>query len=409
MRIPTFSQFQRNGELISQQFTALNRLNTQIITGKKIQSSSEDPVLASQIKEQSTFIDNMNHYFNNGVLAQNRMQLFSTTMQNSLNVVGDIRTQINKAQGGILSDQNRQAIAQQLQGDLSLLLNYANTADANGSYIFGGYNSNTPPYALMSGSYEYQGGFGRSYVEINDNVSTLFYESGFSVFSDIFNGNGAFTINANSGNTGTAYTSAGSIIDQSSYVEDTYTLTFVTNSSGELAYQVVGAASGQVIPPLPTPVPGGAPKFDPKASINFNGISFSVDGVPKAGDVFTVQPSVQENVFNSLQGLITLLQSPLTNSGDFNQKLTQISASFAQIASHLTVYQSEIGTIANAVDNQIQQNQSVLTNSSIALSGLEDAPLEQVSASLMQKQLSLQATTECYLKLQETLMQILKL
>ncbi len=410
MRMPTFSQFQQNAQLISQQFDALNRLVIQASTFKKIQVSSEDPVLASQIKSQSTFLQNIQSFYNNGVLAQNRAQLFSSTIQNSLSVINDVQTQIKQVQSGILSGQNMDAIAEQLSGDLSLLLSYANTTDANGNYIFGGFSTNIPPYVQVNGVYQYQGSDNRSYIDIGQNVNALFYESGFTVFGDIFNGNGTFTINANSANTGSASTTAGNVVDQSAYVPDTYTLTFVTNSSGQLAYQVVGASSGQVVPPLPATIPADAPAYTSKAQITFNGINFSVDGTPNVGDNFTIQPSQQQNTFNTLQSLIQTIQSSsTTNQGIFNQAISQLSAAVSQLSSHLIVYESQSGTNSASINDQININASIVTNSTAALSGLEDVDIGQVASALMQKQLAIQATTDSYMKLQDTLMQILQL
>lgn len=409
MRIPTFSQFKLNSDNMLQQLSDMNHYMSQITTGKRLLASSEDPVLASQIKTQSTYVDDIQNYYDNGVIAQNRMNLFSTINQSSINAISDVKTLIIKAQNSTLSDQGRQALAIQLQGDLSILLNNANTTDSNGAYIYSGFNSNVQPYSEVNGNYQYNGGLTRSYIDIGQGANALYYENGFNVFGNIYDGNGTFSIQANNANTGSAFALPGSVVNQAAYVADTYTLTFVTNSLGQLAYQVVGANSGQVIPPLPAATPANAPQFVPDQNISFNGLSFSVSGGAAVGDKFTIQPSTQQNVFNTLQSLITTLKNPVTNQGQFNQTMSQISASFGQISSHFLNYQSQLGSMSISVDQVIQSNKSSIFNAQITLSSMQDAPLEEVVPKMLQKQMSLQAASDSYVKLEQTLMQILKL
>lgn len=408
MRISTFYQFQKQGDLINQQYEQMNKLYAQS-GGKKIQSSSEDPVLASQIKANENYIQSINNYYNNGVLAQNRARLFSTSIQNSISIIGDVKNLITKAQSGTLSDSN-ESMAEQLQGDLTMLLTYANTQDADGNYIFSGFNTNTPPYVEVNGSYQYQGGYTSAVIDIGPNASAVYYESGFNIFSDIYTGNGKFTVTADDANTGSASTSPGSVVNTATYVPDTYTLTFLTNSAGQKVYQIVGATSGQVIPPPPaTMSPDDAPVYNPKSDITFNGMSFNVDGNPSAGDSFVIAPSSQENVFNAIQDLMDLMKSPPANKAIYDQKLTQLSATFSQISTHMTTYLTQVGTRSQAVDEQVKTNDTILTNSTIALSGLQDSDIVAVYSALAQKSVALQATYSGYAKLQETLLALLKL
>ncbi len=79
--------------------------------------------------------------------------------------------------------------------------------------------------------------------------------------------------------------------DKSAYVADNYTLTFVTNGAGKLAYQIVGASSGQVIPAPPATIPTDAPEYVIGEDISFNGLSINIKGTPQVGDTFQIAPS----------------------------------------------------------------------------------------------------------------------
>lgn len=406
MRMPTFNQFQRHIESLALQFQQMNKLIEQANSGQKIQVSSEDPILASQIKSTQRMIENLDSYTNNEILAKHRSELFADTIKDSADKVAQIKTLILKAQDGTLSDKDRMSIAEQLKGSLTSLVAQANTHDADGNYIFSGFNSNTMPFELVNGSYVYQGGLSQSFIDIGPNVSTLFYESGYSVFGNIYDGNGTYTINANSSNTGSMVTTPGSV--NPGYVADTYTMTFVTNSSGQLAYQIVGANSGQVIPPSPGTLPDDAPAYLNDSSITFNGINFHTSGSPAVGDSLTIQPSTAQNVFNATQNLIDALESPVTNRAQFTQTLSQLSATFNGIADHFSSNLTRFGTQAAAVSTQIKNNADTSVRHLKTLQGLSEVNPEEVYSAIASKSIALQASQAGYMKLQETLLALLR-
>ncbi len=409
MRIPTFSQFQRESGLVSKEFDRLSTLLQQAETGKKLLRSSDDPVLANQVKSKQSFVNTLQSYFENGVVAQSRASIVGTSMQNVVNITSNIQTLIKKAESGTLNNTDRIGIAKELEGHLTSLLNIANTRDSNGGYVFSGSNTTSPAYVQVNGTFQYQGSTTPTMVNIAPDVSTIFNESGQGIFGDIYQGNGVFTVTTGSGNSGAVSSTPGSVIDSSAYVPDDYTITFVTNSSGRVGYQIIGATSGQVVPTPPATTPANAPDYVPGHDITFNGMSINVNGNAQVGDTLQINPSTTENIFNSLQNVINLLKTPVTNLGNLNQNITQADASFMQISQHLTAYQSEAGTRAAAINNQIETNESILSNQAITLSNLENADIVQVYSALSQQSLILQATQAGYMKMQEVLTKILQM
>lgn len=405
MRIPTYGQFQSEADMISQQFNNMNNLEAQASSGQQIQYSYQDPVLGAQIKSNQDFLSLMQTYTDSGALAQNRGKEFSTAMQISTSALSDVQNLVRKAQDTTLTPANRLAIAQQLQGDLSSLLGAAATRDADGSYIFGGTSTNTVPYIQVNGSYQYQGSSNPTSIDIAPNVSTLYTENGDSVFGGIYSGNGTFAINAGTGNTGGAYTTPGNVVNSSSYVPDNYTMTFAT-VGGQLTYSVVGAASGTVLSNVVFPIPNTQ-----GVNVNFQGLTFSVAGTPSAGDTFSIQPSTQQNIFNSIQSVITTLSNPnpITNIAAFNQQMSQLSSTIVQGSTQITSYMSQVGVRELQVNNQVTNNNASINNQKINLSNISDADIVAVFSALAQQSIALQATQEGYMKLQDTLTKILRL
>lgn len=411
MRIPTEFMFQQQQSLLSQQTEKFNRLMIQQTKGKKLLSNSDDPILGGRIDSTLDHLNDIASYKQNNILAKNRMTLFDGSMFDAINTTDQIRQLITRAGSDTMPDADRLAIAEQIKGYLNTLVNDANAKDGNGDYIYSGFNSNTQAYAQVGGKYIYQGSKDTAYINIGTNNSVQYSESGDAVFGNILNGNGVFTVTAGSGNTGSAFTSVGSIFDKNAYVEDTYTITFVTNSDGKLAYQVTGLTSGQVIPPPPATIPADAPEFKPDSDIAFNGQTLHISGEVKVGDTFTAAPSTKKNVFDSLNDLITALQMPIDNDpvkrAQFHQAINQSNAEFSRIYDRFTNYRSNVGTRAQEIQNQETINTSLETNQTAIYKSLSEADPYQVASELAQSSYYLQATLDTYKLIQGVLLQML--
>lgn len=414
MRVPTASFFQQQLAILNDQYLKIAKIYNQASSGKKIQRTSEDTVLAGQIKMTDDNIHDLLSYSSSGVSAQNRTALFESSIQSGLSSVGRIQELIMQVQNNdTLTDQNRVAIATELQGHLQSLLGAASTRDGNGEYIYSGFNTSSPPFIEQDGSYLYTGDLSEARLEIGLNKNIIYSESGFRVFGSIPTGNGTFTVGLEAANTGTVSTTAGAVVNNSNFIQDNYTLTFVTNGAGKMGYQVIGASSGQVIPLPPLTTPADAPDYVAGAAVTFSGISINVSGVPEVGDQLQIKPSVGESVFDTLSGLISQLQTPVgSNAVDkakLSQHISQAAASFTQISDQLIAYQSEVGTRLSLVDNQINLNEKLITDQMVIIGKLQDADLVTIFSALSQQLAGLQATQESYSKIQNMLLQMLQI
>lgn len=409
MRIPTLGQYQREASSISKEFDRLGKLQAQVESGKKIQHSSEDPVLGSAIKAAGTYIERLKNYSNNGVMIENHDTFFKSSSNNAVSLIAKIQETMKKVQTGTISNTDRMIYSKSLQENLNQLMGLANTRDSDGQYIYSGNNPTIPPYSLINGKYIYQGGQDPLMVNIKPGTSTLFNDVGNQVFDGISSGNGSFTARAGSSNTGIAFTSPGSVVDNVNYVPDDYTITFVTNNAGELAYQIVGANSGQVLPKPPLVTPTDAPAYQSNTDIIFNGLSININGDAKAGDVFEIQPSTKGNIFDTIQNVINTLQQPVTNVGNYNQVMSQADASLTQAFKHLNTYNVETGARSANNNAKIQNTKDVILQQTTALNALDNADYPEVLSAFYQQSLALQVTQESYIKLQDILTKIIQM
>jgi len=404
MRIPSYTQYAAHINLLSTQFDQLSRLQQQMSTQKKLLASSDDPVLANTIKSTQNFMDNIQSYDANIIAANRRSGLVENSLKNSTNSLQRVTELYRSAQSDILSNTDREKIAIEIEHILRGLLDTANARDANGDYLFSGIRANQLPFSKVNGVYQYFGSLESSSLYTSDNTSVLYNDSGYDVFGNSKQGNGYYTIRQ-SGNTGTAETSVGTISSLGAYVEDTYTLTFSMNG-GNLVYQVVGAASGTVIPVSPA----SAPVYMKGDAISFNGINFSVSGQPEAGDSFVIAPSQRQNIFESLNQLVDLMRTPTNNNTEkaaFHQKLGELGGSVTQAANGITNYLSTIGYRMRELDIQQARNNDQWDGLYKAKGQYEEVDMFELTSELQARQLSLQVTQQTYVQLQQFFSQLL--
>jgi flagellar hook-associated protein 3 FlgL len=386
MRISTSQFFQKGTNGIQAQ---VSKTQLQMSSGKKVVTPSDNPTAAVQILQLQHSIDLTNTYQTNINAAQAALGSEENALSNGTDILQRVRELAVQANSGILSDQDRQAIAQEMQQHLAGLLGLANSQDGNGDYLFSGYSTGTLPFNQTSSGYNYAGDQGQRFIQIGASRQVAIGDSGSDVFQAIKNGNGTFATSYNPANTGTGVIDAGQVNNLAAWVPDTYTLTFLTPTT----YEVRDSSA--------TLVSSGA--YQAGTAITFNGVQVSVNGAPAAGDTFTVAPSTNQDVFTSVQNLVNSLNGTITDStsrarlnNDINQALSNIDRAMDKF----TNVRAGVGARQNSLDNQKSANGDLISASQIALSSVQDLDYTEAATRLNQQLLALQAAQQSFVKIQ---------
>jgi flagellar hook-associated protein 3 FlgL len=182
MRVTTINQCATSINAIAKQYEQIERLQTQVATGKKIQHASEDPLLYLRMKEMDDTVNNLKSYQFNGVLADNRTNLFDSSTQQNINNLQRVHELIIQAQSDTLNNDARESISKELDTMLTSMVNIANTQDSDGNYIFSGMNLHTPAFQVQSGQYVYTGSQSSTAIPIATNLSVTYNEVGSQIF-----------------------------------------------------------------------------------------------------------------------------------------------------------------------------------------------------------------------------------
>lgn len=411
MRLPTIMQHRAQNRALSQQFDRLGYLQNQAISEKKILRSSENPMLADNIKAVRSHLTRLNSFDNNIALAQNRQNQKESAANQGINNINRVQELLIKAMSETNNGGDLKNISKEIEGILTQFIDLANSRDANDEYIFSGLNINTPAFRKAGNHYVYQGSDETRKIAIGIDIKTEYSDSGYEVFGNIPTGNGYFEVGAtNPANTGTGNISSGSMIDFGAYVQDEYTLSVVTNSAGNPACVVTGINSGQIIPTPPDMIPDDAPDYVSGQDIAFNGISVQLSGQPNSGDTFTIKPSQKQDIFSSLSTLIQVLNQPNgsdVEKANIQQNLSELKETLNQAGQHFIEYAQKTGNQGIMIDNQKKLADNLKLNEEILMQSLSAPELEKVLTELSAENMALQLTQKIYSQLEELQMSML--
>ncbi len=374
MRISSNTIFANNVALMSQQQTQLAVTQQQIASGIQLTNAAIDPVAYTQALSvtQSTAINNQQTA--SGTAALNSVSLEENTLQGVTSLLQSVRTTVISAGNGSLNASDRATLATALNDQLQQLMGLANSTDSAGNYMFSGFQSQTAPFVATPAGVSYFGDNGQRTMQVGSGRQIAVNDSGADVFMRIKNGNGTFTTQAATANTGGGIISAGSVINPAALTGNGYNIIF-SAVAGPMTYSVFNTTTG-----LPVTGQTGQPYVSGQA-ISFDGMQMSIQGAPASGDSFTVAPSTNQSVFTTISNLVTALNAPvagasLTNS--LNNGLTNIDNALNNVLNTQTSLGLRINEI-NALQStgsstglQLQQTLSTLqdTNATLAISNL---------------------------------------
>lgn len=406
MRISNSSIYDLNVSSMTQQQSNLLQLQLHLSTGKRIMTPADDPVGAAQAISVSQADSANTMYGNNRNAAQAPLGLSDTTLKSVTSVIQNIQSTGVNAGSGSLNDADRQALAIGLQGQLSELFGLANTTDPTGNYLYAGAQGNVKPFTATATGATYNGDDAQRMMQVAAARQMSTSDSGADIFMRIKNGNGTFATGASAANTGTAIIGQGSLATPAPTADqlgNSYSITFSV-VAGTTTYSITGTDStGAALPTAAQPgaLPTGV-AYTSGQNISFNGIQFDIAGTPANGDVFTVAPSTNVSVFQTIKDMINTLNTPVGSSATamtaYNQKLNSAMSSLDQALSKVLTVRSSVGARMSELDALKTSGDALGTVYKQQLSQLQDLDYTKAISDLTKQQTNLQAAQQSFLK-----------
>ena len=364
--------------------------NTQaeVASGLKVQKPSDDPVAALKIMQLSQAKSANTQYGSNISASTTRLDQEEQALADSESILQRVQQLAVQSNSSALSSADRQSIVTELGSLNSQLLDVTNRKDSNGEYLFSGMSGTQPFVRNAINSVSYAGDDATRSLQIGDSQFIHYGSSGRQVFMSVPQGNGTFVANATTTNVGTGVIS-GSVQNASAWVPDDYKLTFTSATDWQVtdsASAVVTSGSGYVA----------------GTAIAFNGMQVTVNGMPSAGDSFNIARSRKEDIFTTIDSLVSAVSAQINNPTDQAQFQNRINSSLSQLNQVETTLgnaRAGVGASLSLLQDVESTRQDSASQIDSSVSSLRDSDYAESVSRLTQQTTALQAAQQSYMKI----------
>ncbi|WP_321351451.1 flagellar hook-associated protein FlgL [Halopseudomonas oceani] len=409
MRISTIQQFNSGVRGISDNYSNATRTQEQISSGKRILTPADDPVATVRLLQLSQESNRLGQYSTNMTAANNSLVQEESILNSVNNAMGRIREIAIEAGDGSKTPEDLAALGTELEQREEELFNLFNSRNARGEYLFGGYQSSEPPFVKNAdGTYSYQGDEGQRSVQIAGSKQVAINDNGKDLFVNIANVNRVNTA-ADAANTGTGRISLGVVENKSEYDSTFYpqgSVGIVIGAAGD-TYEIVDSGGNPMVPPVTGDLePGDEGGY----TVRYAGVVVTLDGVPAAGDSFTIttgdsSPTSTNRESRSILETVALLRDNL-NNGDMTTegKLARrdlIGVTLENMdnaVNNVLSVQTTIGARMNVIESTLNENEEVALINTTVTSQLEDLDYAEALSRLSLQSVVLEASQQSFVK-----------
>lgn len=399
MRISTSQIFDSGVRGIGRNQVELSKLANQMATGRRVVTPEDDPIAASQalVLTQSKAVSEQ--YLKNQSDAQGKLSIVETQVASVGDLLQSVRARLVEAGSTTLSNSDRSFIAKELEADFSQLMGIANSKDAEGNYLFSGYQGAVKPFSLSASGAVYQGDDGQRLVQVSASRQLATNVSGKELFESISNGNGRFATSA-LGNTGSGIIDEGSVTDPAKW-----SAASATYPGGvQIKFSVTGGVTNyQLFDATGTTAYGAVQPYTAGQSIQLEkttapasdfGATVVVTGQPADGDSFAVKPSTDQSIFATLRSAINTLTTGISGGSTSTEYSNKIAGSLTDIDQALeNVYKvrSSVGAGLNELNSLTESTEDMQLQYKTSLSALQDLDYTEAISEISKKQVQLEA------------------
>ena len=389
MRISTTQIYLQGIEAFGKQQVKLSDLQQQISTGVKLSKPSDDPAASTRVLELQEQVSLQTQYQENIESADTRLKLQETTLSALENISFRLRELSIQGNSGVLDITASQALGIEVNEILEEMVSLANVRDANGDFLFAGFQNQVEPFTMTStGSVQhvvYNGDEGQRLLQVSETRQIAVDNPGSEIFLQLASPT-ALNEQASPGNGGTGIMAPANVFDASVYVPGNYEIIF----TGPASYDVFDVNNAVNI------VTGAT--YADSTDIAFQGIRTSITGAPVAGDVFTVNQGQYKNIFESVQGLADMFNraaSPVERNANTAEFLTDLDTFFNRT---LELHTS-VGGRLNNLENQKESNEAFILSTKTTISSLRDTDLADAISRLTLEQTTLDAAQAIFARI----------
>lgn len=377
---------------------ALSRVQQQVATGKRILAPADDPVAIAQVINLQDSLKKTEQFQKNIDNATGRLSLEEGVLSGVTKILQRVRELVVYGNNATQTNDTRGYIAEELTQLGEELLGLANTMDSDGEFLFAGSKGRFKPFSKNEkGNFLYYGDDTQRFVRIGPRRQIAINDTGTEVFREIREGNGTFIVTESPNNKGTGVLDQGS--SKGHYDFGSYALIMDKkdnlNPNEPLTYKVINDKGEVIVPPS---------IFTAGNAISFEGVQMFILGEPEPGDYFVIRPSQYQDVFTTLNKLVTVMKQSHSTAADqafMHNEMNRALASIDTAMGKVLDVRANVGTRLNGLESQQGVNEAFGIQMKELISNIEDLDFGLAVSELNIRKVGLEASQKAFVKVQD--------
>ena len=393
MRLSTNQIFNQGVNSILDTQERLLKAQDQIVSQTRLLKPSDDPAATAQVMRLNERIELTKQYEVNGTILINHLNTEEVAITSLKIAMDRLKVLAIQAGSGSLADADRVGLGFEVDSIRKQVLDTMNTRNANGDYIFSGFQSSIEPFVFNPATqkYDYMGDEGELKLQISSSVKLSAGDNGKKLFENV----DARLQTTNIGVTAGAGT-GGVITVESQAAYDTYhkanydtttaanNIFDVTYAGPPDTYSITNNGTGAVVVP--------ATPFSPIDGVNFQGLNIKGQGTaPGSVLSFTLSTPAKQNILTTINDF----HKALNVGGGFTPVLSEaLKDAMVQItnsANQVAVVQASLGGRLNVVDSILSSNLEINHANQKTRSDLAEIDYAEAVTILMKEESALEA------------------
>ena len=394
MRISTNQLYDRSIQGILDNQGDLSKIQQQLSSGKRIITPSDDPVGVAQVIRLTETLDQMAQYQKNNNLVTSSLEQQETALSSISDALNRARQLAIQSGNGIMNADDREAISLEIKQIRDQVFDLMNSRNADGDYIFAGYQSHSPAFsynpAATGNKYQFEGDEGFNRVQISANVAIQAGDSGKLVFENVLARHTA-TVSGGS-------VSAKVFVDQQAkfdrFFSDNYDA--VTAANNNLRFTVNGAGNQVTVTNVGTGATLDTLDYDPTVPFNYQGLQFNFNGGPGDTVDFQLDTPQKKNVAETLNDFFLKLQDPDLVGQALDDAIRDVMTGIDNGQKKIGNTISAVGGRLNVAESVYETNLDQEITLKTARGKIEDVDYAEAISELSKQETALQAAQQTF-------------
>lgn len=390
MRISTNQLYDQNMRSIMNNQGDLAKTQEQLATGKRIITPSDDPVGAAKVLRLTEEIDELSQFQRNNDLVTGSLEQQEAVLTNITDSINRARTLVVQSGNGILSDPDKRAIGAELEQIKLEVFNLMNTQDADGNYLYAGYQSGNQAFdynpAATGNAITFAGDPGVSFIQLSNSSKIQSTSNGYEVFENVlsrfkFSVTGSTVADLESATVkqqGTFDTFFDKNYDPVTAANNDYQITFLASGQAQLVNQGTGAVIDTVDYQSGTPFSIKGMEFEATATTG-DTIDFSLNAPEK------------KSVAQSLHEIQVILMDSTINNSALQESIADALVGLDNGLEKISLERASIGSRLNIAESTYESNLDMEIAAKAARSSIQDIDYAEASTEFAKQETALSA------------------